>query len=140
VSLTPFHNSNNYTSAVLFGRTSSVSDEAEKDKALTVITNHQFHSRKDGSKGDRWADSRKTSAAELKSTRVVAFQIEAASAKVRDGGPHDDQKDIDEVAGQYWSGHLVREERYVEAVPAPYNKVRSPLRVGHAFCQLADET
>lgn len=82
-----------------------VDDEAEKVEALTLITNHAFRDAVAGENGDRWSDSRPTSASEvsylnardfevlvtgahlsvglqLKSTRVVALDIDMASVRV----------------------------------------------------------
>lgn len=124
VSLTPFHNSNNYSSCVLFGHSRLVSDPKEKLEALKRITNEPF--RRTG--GDRWADSREPTSVEVQSTRVIAFQIEMASAKIRQGGPKDEKKDVDDpgVGGKYWSGHLVKEEKYTAAIPSEYCQVRMP--------------
>ncbi|THU94563.1 hypothetical protein K435DRAFT_668251 [Dendrothele bispora CBS 962.96] len=124
ISLTPFHNSNNYSSCVLFGHSRLVSNPDEKLKALKLITNKPF----DKTGGDRWDDSRAPSQVDVQSTRVVAFQIEMASAKVREGGPKDEKKDIDnpEVGGKYWSGHLIREDHFKVAVPSTYCKVEMP--------------
>lgn len=53
------------------------------------------------------------------STRVIAFQIDSASAKISFHEPADDKKDI--VAyNTAWTGTVVKEERWVEAKPSPY--------------------
>ncbi|KAK7448461.1 hypothetical protein VKT23_013723 [Stygiomarasmius scandens] len=122
VSLTPFHNSNNYSSCVLFGHSRLVSDSTEKLKALKLITNKPFNG------GDRWGDCRTPSQVDVQSTRVIAFQIEMASAKVRQGGPKDEKKDVEdpEVGGKYWSGHLIKGDQFKAAVPSTYCKVEMP--------------
>jgi hypothetical protein len=125
VSLTPFHNSNNYRSAVLFGHTSLVTSPQEKEKALTIITDHPFHAAGAPPSSSRWSDSRPPSKADIEGTKVIRMKIEVASAKVREGPPKDEKKDVEdgEVVGKFWCGHLVKKEVFVEAVPAPYNKV-----------------
>ena len=49
------------------GYTRFISDNAEKNDALTRITNHAFRA-SNGTEGDRWADSRETSETEVNMT------------------------------------------------------------------------
>ena len=49
-----------------------------------------------------------------------------ASAKIRRGGPDDDKEDIDNHSAHYWTGTVVKEERYIRAHPSPYNKAPLP--------------
>jgi hypothetical protein len=115
----------NYRSAVLFGTTALVTDDKEKVEALTLITDHQFHAR-DGTKGPRWDQSVPPTEAEIKSTRVVRFEIDMASAKVREGGPSDDKGDEAKFSSTYWTGQIVREDRYTKLVPSSYNQASVP--------------
>ena len=80
-----FHNSMNYRSVVIFGSPRIVDDPVEKGDALAAITDHVIPG--------RWADSRPMSEKEQKGTLVVALPIAEASAKVREGGPSDDDED-----------------------------------------------
>jgi len=80
-----FHNSMNYRSVVVFGAPRIVTDTDEKTTALAAITNHVIPG--------RWADSRPMSERELKATLVAALPLDEASAKVRTGGPKDDDED-----------------------------------------------
>jgi hypothetical protein len=82
-----FHNSMNYRSVVVFGSPRMVDDSGEKWKALEAITNHVIPG--------RWAESRVMTDKEMKSTLVVALAVDEASAKVRTGGPVDDEADYD---------------------------------------------
>jgi nitroimidazol reductase NimA-like FMN-containing flavoprotein (pyridoxamine 5'-phosphate oxidase superfamily) len=80
-----FHHSVNYRSAVVHGLARAVKDAQEHDHALQLITEHLLPGRYD--------EIRPMTPQERKATGVVALTIEAASAKVRDGGPVDDAED-----------------------------------------------
>jgi nitroimidazol reductase NimA-like FMN-containing flavoprotein (pyridoxamine 5'-phosphate oxidase superfamily) len=80
-----FHHSVNYRSAVILGTARLVDDPAEKLEALRVFTEHVM-------KG-RWDDVRQPTEQELKATSVLALPLEEVSAKVRTGGPVDDEAD-----------------------------------------------
>jgi len=92
-----FHNSMNYRSAVLFGKGHLVTDEAKKLNALRIVSEHLI-------KG-KWDDSRQPTQAELKATSVIELDITSASAKIREGPPLDDKKDVkDEKLSHIWAG------------------------------------
>ena len=80
-----FHHSVNYRSAVILGTARLVDAPAEKLEALRVFTDHVM-------KG-RWEDVRQPTEQELKATSVLALPLEEVSAKVRTGGPVDDEAD-----------------------------------------------
>ena len=80
-----FHHSVNYRSAVIFSNAEKVTDENELYKALEVFT--------DKMQPGRWNDVRKPSAGEWKATMLLSFAVNEASAKVRTGGPIDDDED-----------------------------------------------
>ncbi|MFN8165298.1 MAG: pyridoxamine 5'-phosphate oxidase family protein [Bacteroidia bacterium] len=87
-----FHSSVNYRSVVLFGQASLVEDPSEKREALTIISENICHGRtKEVPLGTE---------EEIESTLTIAFQIESASAKVRTGGPMNDEN----VDAETWSG------------------------------------
>jgi nitroimidazol reductase NimA-like FMN-containing flavoprotein (pyridoxamine 5'-phosphate oxidase superfamily) len=88
-----FHHSVNYRSVVFFSKGRRVTEEAEQYRALEVFTNKMCPG--------RWDDIRKPNATEWKGTMVIAFDIEEASAKVRTGGPKDDDEDY---AMDVWAG------------------------------------
>jgi nitroimidazol reductase NimA-like FMN-containing flavoprotein (pyridoxamine 5'-phosphate oxidase superfamily) len=90
-----FHHSVNYRSVVILGTARLVTDAAEKMEALRVFTEHVM-------KG-RWDDVRQPTEQELKATTVLALPLEEVSAKVRTGGPVDDEKDY---ALPVWAGVL----------------------------------
>jgi nitroimidazol reductase NimA-like FMN-containing flavoprotein (pyridoxamine 5'-phosphate oxidase superfamily) len=90
-----FHHSVNYRSVVILGTARLVDDPAEKMEALRLFTEHVM-------KG-RWDDVRQPSEQELKATTVLALPLEEVSAKVRTGGPLDDEPDY---ALAVWAGVL----------------------------------
>lgn len=88
-----FHHSMNYRSAVIFGTAREVTDREEKLRALDSLVEHVLRGRS--------AESRPPNEKELRQTMVLALPIEEASAKVRTGGPIDDD---DDYALPYWAG------------------------------------
>ena len=82
-----FHHSMNYRSVVLLGRPTKVEDEAAKRHAFEVIVEQVLHGRTEV--------ARAASDSELRKTLVLRLPIEEGSAKVRTGGPIDDEEDMD---------------------------------------------
>lgn len=82
-----FHHSVNYRSVVIFSNPELVTDKSELYTALEVFTNKV--------QPGRWDDIRQPNDSEWKKTMVLKFKIEEASAKVRTGGPNDDEEDYD---------------------------------------------
>jgi len=80
-----FHHSMNYRSVVAFGTARKIADQAKKLSALRNISEHLIRG--------RWEDVRTPTERELKATSVLEFDIEEASAKVRQGPPLDDEPD-----------------------------------------------
>jgi nitroimidazol reductase NimA-like FMN-containing flavoprotein (pyridoxamine 5'-phosphate oxidase superfamily) len=111
-----FHHSMNYRSVVVLGKARLVIDPDEKMEALRCFTNHIM--------AGRWDEVRQPSPAELKATSVLALALEEVSAKVRTGGPVDDEEDY---ALPVWAGEVpvraelgepVADERLLPGVPA----------------------
>ena len=90
-----FHHSVNYRSVVVLGTARLVDQPEEKMQALRLFTEHIM-------KG-RWDDIRWPTGQEMKGTTVLALQLEEVSAKVRTGGPVDDEEDY---ALPTWAGVL----------------------------------
>lgn len=90
-----FHHSLNYRSVVIFGTATVVSDDEQKGAALRAIVEHV--------KPGRTAEARPPNAKELAGTLVLALPLTEASAKIRTGGPIDDDADADHPA---WAGVL----------------------------------
>ena len=90
-----FHHSMNYRSVVVFGKAFEVTDREEKIRALEVLVDHVVRGRS--------AEVRGPNESELRQTSVLALPIEEASAKIRTGGPVDDEEDY---ALPVWAGVL----------------------------------
>ncbi|HEV3045950.1 MAG TPA: pyridoxamine 5'-phosphate oxidase family protein [Solirubrobacteraceae bacterium] len=106
------HHSANYRSVVLIGGATLVDDLDEKRAALQAVVEHIVPG--------RWADIRAPNENELKATSVLAIPIDEASAKVRSGGPLDDEEDY---ALSAWAGviPLVSQAR----APEPDGRLRA---------------
>jgi len=87
------HHSVNYRSVVVFGQPEPVEADADKERALRAFTEKLIPG--------RWADVRAPTAQELKATGVLRLRLDEASAKVRTGGPVDDEEDY---ALPVWAG------------------------------------
>jgi nitroimidazol reductase NimA-like FMN-containing flavoprotein (pyridoxamine 5'-phosphate oxidase superfamily) len=88
-----FHHSLNYRSVVVFGRARAVTEREEKLATLTALVNRFAPGRAER--------VRAPSELELKATLVLALPIAEASAKVRAGGPIEDEADL---AIPVWTG------------------------------------
>jgi nitroimidazol reductase NimA-like FMN-containing flavoprotein (pyridoxamine 5'-phosphate oxidase superfamily) len=109
-----FHHSMNYRSVVVFGKAREVTGE-EKLRALDSLVEHVVRGRS--------AEVRPPNEVELRQTLVLALPLEEASAKIRTGGPVDDEEDY---ALPVWAGVLplrltpgapVADERMSDQVP-----------------------
>ncbi len=89
-----FHHSMNYRSVVVLGTATLVEGE-EKLTALRAISENIIRG--------RWDDVRQPSEQELKATSVLKLPIAEASAKIRAGGPKDDEEDY---SLPVWAGIL----------------------------------
>jgi uncharacterized protein len=87
------HHSANYRSAMLLGQARAVEDANEKRAALRTIVEHIVPG--------RWDDVRAPTDNEMRAVSVLALPIEEVSAKVRTGGPMDDEEDY---ASDAWAG------------------------------------
>ena len=90
-----FHHSMNFRSVVVYGRFESVDDAAHKAAALQAFT--------DRVAPGRWATLRPMTDKEMGATTVLRLSLAEASAKVRTGGPKDDDEDL---AWPTWAGVL----------------------------------
>lgn len=89
-----FHSSVNYRSAVLYGPVVEVTDFTEKANALACISDQVL--------AGRSKEVPLGSETNIRNTLVVKFTIAEASAKVRTGGPMNDEDEINDA----WSGHI----------------------------------
>jgi len=111
-----FHHSVNYRAVVILGTAPLVDSPAEKMEALRIFTEHVM-------KG-RWDDVRQPTEQELKATTVLALPLEEVSAKVRTGGPLDDEADY---SLPVWAGVLPLETVPKEPVPDSQRKSDPPV-------------
>jgi hypothetical protein len=111
-----FHHSVNYRSVVILGKAQLVEDPAEKMEALRIFTEHVM-------KG-RWSDVRIPTEQELKATIVLSLPLEEVSAKVRTGGPIDDEADY---ALPVWAGVLPLETVAKAPLPDAQRKNDPPI-------------
>jgi hypothetical protein len=105
-----FHHSANYRSAMLFGTATKITDPDEKAEKFRVFVDTLFPG--------RWDLLRPMNAKEVKATTVLSMPIEEASAKVRTGGPVDDEEDYDLPI---WAGVLPIRQTVGEPEPDPRN-------------------
>ena len=112
-----FHHSVNYRSVVILGTAKLVEDPNEKMEALRLFTEHIMRG--------RWDEIRWPNEQEMKGTTVLALSLEEVSAKVRVGGPVDDEEDY---SLPVWAGVLplsqttgapVPDTRLNEGTPVP---------------------
>jgi uncharacterized protein len=111
-----FHHSVNYRSVVILGKAQLVEDPAGKMEALRIFTEHVM-------KG-RWNDVRIPTEQELKATTVLSLPLEEVSAKVRTGGPIDDEPDY---ALPVWAGVLPLETVAKTPLPDAQRKHDPPI-------------
>src|SRR6185369_823327 len=112
-----FHHSMNYRSVVILGKATLIEEPEEKNRAMEALTEHIVPG--------RWKDVRWPTELELKATSVLKVPIEEASAKIRTGGPVDDEEDY---AMDVWAGvlHLkvspsqpINDERLAQEIEPP---------------------
>lgn len=88
-----YHHTMNFRSVVVFGTATEVRDLDEKAVALAAFVEHVVPG--------RTAQARAATEGELRGTLVLALPLAEASAKVRTGGPLDEEADL---ALPVWSG------------------------------------
>ena len=103
-----FHHSLNYRSVVVFGTPRVVTDADERTVAFRAVTEHLLPG--------RWDEARQPNVKEDKGTKLLAIQIDEASAKVRTGPPGDDEEDMD---SGIWAGVLPLSTVAGEPIPSP---------------------
>lgn len=110
------HHSLDFRSVVVVGNARPVRDEDEKRRALAAVVDHVASGRS--------ADSRPPNARELAATAVLALDLLEVSAKVRAGGPVDEEEDL---TLPHWAGVLPLTLRPDRPVPADDLDPATPL-------------
>ena len=131
VARSAFNHSVNYRSVVVHGQMRNVTDEAEKLAAVQAVTNYLLP--------DRWEEVRPMTDKELKSTGVLAVDIETAAAKIRQGPPIDEDEDY---ALAHWAGVLPVEQRLgpPEADPRLQEGVAAPRSLAAARAKFSSSS
>ena len=111
-----FHHSMNYRSVVILGNGRAIDDEKEKLEAFR----RYFEKLIPG----RWQDVRPPNEVEMKQTLLVEVPIDESSAKLRTGGPVDEDEDY---ALDVWAGVLPLAQTPGE--PVPDEKLRDGIDV-----------
>jgi nitroimidazol reductase NimA-like FMN-containing flavoprotein (pyridoxamine 5'-phosphate oxidase superfamily) len=94
------HHSANYRSVVMLGSARPIEEPGEKLAAFEAIVEHIVPG--------RWRDVRPPTESEMKATAVIEMRLDEVSAKVRTGGPLDDEEDY---ALSAWAGVIPLELR-----------------------------
>jgi nitroimidazol reductase NimA-like FMN-containing flavoprotein (pyridoxamine 5'-phosphate oxidase superfamily) len=102
-----FHHSLNYRSVVVHGLAHQVTDPDEKRTALDALVDHVVPGRSQ--------DSRPGNDKELAATSVLRLDLAEVSARVRAGGPNDDEEDL---GLPYWTGVVPLTKGHGAPIPA----------------------
>lgn len=109
-----FHHSVNYRSVVAFG-SGRVLEGDEALVGLEAITNHTVPG--------RWTDARQPDEKEMRATKVIAIDLDEASAKIRTGPPKDDDEDL---GLPVWTGVVPVSLERGEPIPDEHANVPLP--------------
>lgn len=105
-----FHHSANYRSVMIYGTARLVKDPEIKEARLKTFM--------DGLYPGRWETLRPMTKQELKATKLLALPLNEVSAKVRTGGPIDDDADYDLPI---WAGVVPLTQTIGAPIPDPRN-------------------
>jgi nitroimidazol reductase NimA-like FMN-containing flavoprotein (pyridoxamine 5'-phosphate oxidase superfamily) len=116
VARSAFNSSLNYRSVVAMGKARAIHDAPSKWDALRALT--------DGLIPGRWDDCRQPTELELKATWILSMPLDEASAKIRTGGPNDDEEDL---ATNFWAGVIP----FVKDVlpPVPHDALKAGIEL-----------
>lgn len=87
------HQSVNYRSVVVFGQAQAITDVERKRAAIEAFSERLIPG--------RWQEVRPPTEKELKAINVLSLPLHEASAKLRSGGPKDDEEDY---SREGWAG------------------------------------
>jgi nitroimidazol reductase NimA-like FMN-containing flavoprotein (pyridoxamine 5'-phosphate oxidase superfamily) len=103
-----FNHSANYRSVIIFSKAQRVTDKQELYAVLEAFTNKV--------QPGRWDDVRKPTENEWKATMLLSFELDEVSAKVRSGGPSDDEEDY---KLPIWAGVIPISVQRTTPIPDP---------------------
>ncbi|MBG1232277.1 pyridoxamine 5'-phosphate oxidase family protein [Aestuariivirga litoralis] len=103
-----FNHSVNYRSVMAFGKAFKVSDPAEKEQKMKTFVDTLFPG--------RWEMLREMSKQEFKATMILGLELNEVSAKVRNGGPGDDEEDF---ALPIWAGVIPMQTQFLAPMDCP---------------------
>jgi nitroimidazol reductase NimA-like FMN-containing flavoprotein (pyridoxamine 5'-phosphate oxidase superfamily) len=106
VARSAFNSSLNYRSVVALGNASAINEGPAKWEAVRKLTDTLIPG--------RWDDCRQPTELELKATWILEMPINEASAKIRTGGPNDDEADL---ALNHWAGVIPFAKHTLDPVP-----------------------
>ena len=117
-----FHHSMNYRSVVIVGRAAPV-DGHDKLVGLRAVVEHITPG--------RWGEARPPNDAELRQTSLLRMAIDEASAKIRVGGPADDDEDL---TLPIWAGQVPITRHF--AIPQDADDLADEIAVSPAVTRL----
>ncbi len=118
------HHSVNYRSVVVFGQAEKIETSAGKREALEAFTEKLVPG--------RWGDARLPTEKELRAVGVLRLPLEEASAKVREGGPLDDEEDYELPV---WAGTI--DLRIAASSPKPDDRLLPDIELPSYLTDLA---
>jgi len=116
VARSAFNSSLNYRSVVALGKARAVSEAGAKWDALARLVDRMIPG--------RWDDCRQPTELEMKATMILEMPINEASAKIRTGGPNDDEEDL---ALNYWAGVIPFAKHTLD--PVPHEKLAASVQL-----------
>jgi nitroimidazol reductase NimA-like FMN-containing flavoprotein (pyridoxamine 5'-phosphate oxidase superfamily) len=126
VARSAFNSSLNYRSVVALGKARAINEAAAKWDALARLVDSLIPG--------RWEDCRKPTELELKATWILEMPINEASAKIRTGGPNDDEEDL---ATTYWAGVIPFAKQVLE--PVRHEKLPADVQLPEYLCRWKKE-
>lgn len=111
-----FHHSMNYRSVMIFGTPAEITDDDEKTRTLDLLVEHLVPGRN--------PTLRPMTRNERKGTTVLRLALDHASAKIRTGGPIDDDEDYELPI---WAGVVPMTTTYGEPETDPLSRVDLPV-------------
>ncbi len=103
-----FNSSMHYRSVMIFGVARAVTEYADKERGLNLLTEHLLPG--------RMADIRPSTRKEINATMLLSLPLETFTVKIGNGPPDDPAKDLESRA---WAGVVPLQLEAGKPVPAP---------------------